>query len=104
MTDDTLIEATARALYDILEGPVANQDFARQLRQWDLALTLADAARPVIRNEALEDAAKACDAEQIAQAAKRDAEDPPSEAWAVHNYAVFVAGRNAAAIRALKEK
>lgn len=40
MTD---VERMARAIYDLMEGPVANQDFARQQRQWVLAqdLTLA---------------------------------------------------------------
>lgn len=61
MTDDALRERVARAIYDILEGPVANQDFARQSRQWDLALTIAAAARSAIRNAALEEAARVAD-------------------------------------------
>lgn len=40
----SLRERVARAIYDTLEGPVNTADFGRQSRQWDLALTLADAA------------------------------------------------------------
>lgn len=42
-TDD-LRTAIARPIYDILEGPVNNQDFGRQTRQWEMSLLLADAA------------------------------------------------------------
>lgn len=48
MTPAELREAVARALYDKMEGPVANQDFARQCRQWDLAQSLAEAAIAVV--------------------------------------------------------
>ena len=48
MTDITIppeaLEAAARAIYGILEGPVANQDFSRQKRQWEQAQELARAA------------------------------------------------------------
>lgn len=37
-------EAVARAIYDEMEGPVANQDAARQMRQWQLAQRLAKVA------------------------------------------------------------
>lgn len=56
------IEAVARAIYSTLEGPIADQNFGRQKRQWEMAIVLADAAinamRPLIRAEALEEAAK----------------------------------------------
>jgi hypothetical protein len=51
---------------------------------------------------ALEEAAKVADSEQADQAAKRDKSDPSTEEWQVYNQGVFVAGRNARAIRALK--
>lgn len=54
---DELREKVARALYDVLEGPVNNADFGRQTRQWELSLTLADAAIALIWNEAMEEAA-----------------------------------------------
>ena len=38
------IEKAARAIYDELEGPVANQDFARQQAQWAQAQKLAHEA------------------------------------------------------------
>jgi hypothetical protein len=49
MTDrKALIEAMARVIYDDLEGPVANQDFTRQMRQWEQAQKLATAALAAI--------------------------------------------------------
>lgn len=41
---DETREAVARAIYEEMEGPVANQDYARQMRQWDLAKSLAASA------------------------------------------------------------
>jgi hypothetical protein len=38
------VEAAARGIYEILEGPIANQDFNRQRRQWELAQKLAAGA------------------------------------------------------------
>lgn len=52
MTADELVEKVARGIYDILEGPVANQDFGRQTRQWELSLVLADATIAVVLKEA----------------------------------------------------
>lgn len=46
---DTTREAVARAIYDEIEGPVNNQDFTRQTRQWELAQRLADAALAALR-------------------------------------------------------
>jgi hypothetical protein len=37
------VEAGARPIYEALEGPVANQDFARQQRQWEAALKVSRA-------------------------------------------------------------
>ncbi|HRP26374.1 hypothetical protein [Thauera sp.] len=42
MSTDREREALARLLYDRREGPVANQDFARQSRLWDECLFHAD--------------------------------------------------------------
>jgi hypothetical protein len=53
---------------------------------------------------ALEEAAKLADSEQANQAAKRDKSDPSTEEWQVYNQGVFIAGRNARAIRELKGK
>lgn len=39
----TMKERIARAIFDKLEGPVANQDFARQQAQWVLAQEVAEA-------------------------------------------------------------
>jgi hypothetical protein len=48
VTDITIppeaLEEAARAIYDILEGAVANQDYGRQMRQWEQAQELARAA------------------------------------------------------------
>lgn len=41
---DEVVEAMARPIYDALEGPVANQDYTRQLRQWEQAKEVALAA------------------------------------------------------------
>jgi len=53
MTDAEIIKAMAQNIYVELEGPLANQDYSRQLRQWDHAQKLANAAfvigAPVIR-------------------------------------------------------
>jgi hypothetical protein len=38
------VEAGARPIYEALEGPVANQDFARQQRQWEAALKVSRVA------------------------------------------------------------
>ena len=46
-----LVEKVARAIYDDMEGPVANQDFMRQTRQWELAQRLARAALAAIEAE-----------------------------------------------------
>lgn len=35
----------AQLLYDELEGPIANQDASRQMRQWETCLRLVPAAR-----------------------------------------------------------
>lgn len=37
------LEAAAWIVYDMLEGPVGNQDAVRQQRQWILSLDIADA-------------------------------------------------------------
>lgn len=44
MTDHSgeLREQIAREIYDELEGPVADQDFGRQVRQWQRCEQLAD--------------------------------------------------------------
>jgi predicted RNA polymerase sigma factor len=48
VTDVTIppeaLEAAAKTIYDTLEGPVANQDYTRQMRQWEHAQELARAA------------------------------------------------------------
>lgn len=52
MTDihvpDEVVEVAAKPIYDALEGPVNNQDFTRQMRQWEdakrIALTALTAA------------------------------------------------------------
>ena len=41
---DDLVEKVARAIYDELEGPVNNQDYSRQMRQWVQAKRIAQAA------------------------------------------------------------
>ena len=45
-----LKEIVARAIYDGLEGPVANQDFARQTRQWEEAQGLSEAVISALRD------------------------------------------------------
>lgn len=52
---DKLVEAGARAIYDALEGPVANQDFARQQRQWLLSLDLSRVALLAVVGSLLSD-------------------------------------------------
>jgi len=49
---EALREMVGREIYDILEGPVADQDFGRQTRQWELSLVLADATIAVVLKEA----------------------------------------------------
>ena len=46
--DSIIRETVAKAIYDKMEGPVANQDFGRQCAQWELSLSLADAALSVL--------------------------------------------------------
>jgi hypothetical protein len=41
---DDLVEAVARAIYDELEGPINNQDYSRQLRQWERSKGISLAA------------------------------------------------------------
>lgn len=45
MTDihvpDEVVEAAAKPIYDALEGPINNQDFTRQMRQWQEAKKIA---------------------------------------------------------------
>ena len=41
---DEAVEAGARVLYDELEGPIANQDYGRQLRQWEQCVKMARAS------------------------------------------------------------
>lgn len=53
--DEKIVEAVARAIDTELEGPVANQDFARQLRQWELSQKLARAAITAYQAEAWQD-------------------------------------------------
>lgn len=44
------MEVMARAIYAELEGPVANQDASRQMRQWNLAQTLAAKTLTALEN------------------------------------------------------
>lgn len=39
-----IVEAVARAIFDTLEGPVNNQDAARQMQQWNLSCLASIAA------------------------------------------------------------
>jgi len=39
--DEKAKDLVAKALYEAMEGPVSNQDFARQQRQWESAQALA---------------------------------------------------------------
>ena len=48
MSDD-LREKVCRAIYDEMEGPVADQDARRQRLQWELCLRLATAAIAAVR-------------------------------------------------------
>jgi uncharacterized protein (DUF2342 family) len=59
--DDEMVEAAARAIYDFLEGPVADQDFCRQQRQWETAKSLARAAISAIAPMIREECAKVAD-------------------------------------------
>ena len=54
---DDLIEKVARGIYDELEGPVNNQDYSRQMRQWEQAKRVSIDAVSVV----LEEAAKVAD-------------------------------------------
>ena len=62
MTEHELVEKMARAIYDILEGSVANQDYTRQLRQWERAQDMARAALSVIREALKEPSEEIADA------------------------------------------
>lgn len=42
-------EEIARELFDEMEGPVANQDFGRQQRQWELCQRLAKTALAILQ-------------------------------------------------------
>jgi hypothetical protein len=42
MNREQIVETMAKRIYDTLEGPVANQDFTRQLKQWHRAMEIAD--------------------------------------------------------------
>jgi hypothetical protein len=50
--DGETVEAVAKEIYDLAEGPVANQDFARQCRQWDLSCGQSRAALRTILQRA----------------------------------------------------
>lgn len=89
-----LREAVARAIYDVLDGPVNNADFGRQQRQWELSLALADAAISIIRPMVLEEAAKVA----TAPSAMIDNEDSYARGY------VKAAKHIAAAIRALAKE
>ncbi|WP_100960972.1 hypothetical protein [Bosea sp. FBZP-16] len=41
MIDEKAKSTVAKALYEAMEGPVSNQDFDRQQRQWESAQALA---------------------------------------------------------------
>jgi hypothetical protein len=96
---DDLVEAVARALYDELEGGINNQDYSRQLRQWErakgIALAVIVAARPAIRREALAEAAKVAETKGVYP--ELNIEDGGPE-WYRHGLAI------AADLRALGEK
>lgn len=62
MTTPDLIEKIARAIYDALEGPVNNQDFSRQLRQWEQSKALATATLSVALEAIGEECARISDA------------------------------------------
>lgn len=52
VSSEEMVEKVAREIYDILEGPIADQDFGRQTRQWELSLKLARAAVSIALEEA----------------------------------------------------
>jgi hypothetical protein len=43
------VEAVARPIYDELEGPINNQSFDRQMKQWERAKVVARAAIAALR-------------------------------------------------------
>lgn len=47
--DKAVIEDVAQAIYEILERPIANQDFGRQTRQWELSKQIATQAISVYK-------------------------------------------------------
>lgn len=50
MTEETpMRERIARVIYDALEGPINNADAARQMRQWELSLRIANAVLDAMR-------------------------------------------------------
>ena len=46
---ETMVEKVSRAIYEELEGPVNNQDFKRQMAQWERCLKAARAAIEAMR-------------------------------------------------------
>jgi hypothetical protein len=50
---EKLIEKMARGIFDALEGPMANQDYGRQMKQWERAKEIATAALSAIEAEAV---------------------------------------------------
>ncbi|MFX4085851.1 hypothetical protein ACKU27_12190 [Sphingobium yanoikuyae] len=73
MSEQSIIEMAARAVYDELEGPVNNQDFTRQMRQWELAKKLV-----VISINAMREATPA-----MVEAANNVEYAPWSSGWTV---------------------
>lgn len=53
MAKMSMVEKVAKAIYDELEEPIGNQDYSRQLRQWELATKLARAAIEAIADVSL---------------------------------------------------
>lgn len=56
MIDEKAKSTVAKALYEAMEGPVSNQDFARQQRQWESAQALAVVAIEAYESAKLKEA------------------------------------------------
>ena len=72
-------EEIARDLFDEMEGPVANQDFGRQQRQWELCQRLAKTALAILQ-PALERPRRE-ERERIAAWIEPQRSDVPAHGW-----------------------
>ena len=85
---EKLRDAIASVAYDDLEGPVANQDYARQVQQWEQCKRIADAQLAALEAAGVRLVPVDPDDNQLAAGMESDSISHPWEALGVYRMMV----------------